>query len=152
MADTTDGTVENSFCTLEDVEIYMRKKIPAGMVDYAKRKMVAASDVLRRLCREEGRDLDKETQDDGLTSRQARDTVAASVAIDLSRSIVSADADNGDNDLSNFKQFTQSAGGYSFTGVWAGHAEDVFFTENQLQNMGIGITTVRKFRDPDVVD
>lgn len=150
MADT-DDIDQVSFCSVNDVELYMRKKLPAGMVDYAKRKMTAASDVLRRLCLLEDRDLDKEVEESPLTMRQARDTVAASVAIDLSRTMVATGNDEEDN-LSNFKQFTQSAGGYSFTGVWAGHAEDVFFTDNQLQNMGIGIATIRRFKDPNAMD
>lgn len=143
---------EVSFCDLTDIEIYLRKKVPADKVDYAKRKMAAASDVLRRLCLLEGKDLDKEVSESALTKRQARDTVAASVAIDLSRTIAAApDSDDG-KDISSFKQFTEAAGGYSFTGIWAGNSEDVFFTTNQLRNMGIGIQTVRKFRDPHVMD
>lgn len=130
-------------CDIDDVEVYLHSSIPADMVDFAKRKIDATSDVLRRLCRNEGWDLDKEMGEDPLTRRQAKETVAVSVAISLKRTIA-ASGDNGE-DMSAFSTFTQSAAGYSFTGTWNGNPEDVFFTANQLHNMGIGLQTIRKF-------
>ncbi len=130
-------------CELDDVEVYLHSKVPASLVEFADRKIGAASDVLRRLCRNEGRDLDKEIEEDDLTGRQAKETVAMVVAIALKRTIAGT-ADNG-QDMSAFTSFTQSAAGYSFTGTWNGNPEDVFFTSNQLQNMGIGLQTIRKY-------
>lgn len=131
-----------SFCTIADVEVYLGVSIPSDMLEYANRKIGAASDVLRRLCRNEGRDLDKEMKTDSLTQRQAKETVAVATAISLKKTIA-AKGDNG-LDLSSFSSFTQSAAGYSFTGSWNGNAEDVFFTQNQLTNMGIGLQTIRR--------
>ena len=47
-----------------------------------------------------------------------------------------------EEDLSSFSTFTQTAGGYSFSGTWAGNSEDVFFTSTQLANLGIGRATI----------
>lgn len=137
-----DDTQSQPLCTLEDVEVYMISSTPSDMVEYAERKIGAASDVLRRLCRNEGRDLDKEISDDSLTRRQARETVAVATAISLKKTIA-AKGDSG-VDMSAFSSFTQTAAGYSFTGSWNGSNEDVFFTQNQLTNMGIGLQTIRR--------
>lgn len=135
-------TQDQALCTIEDVEAYLIASIPSDMVEYANRKIGAASDVLRRLCRNEGRDLDKEIEKDDLTRRQAKETVAVATAISLKKTIA-AKGDSG-LDLSSFSSFTQSAAGYSFTGSWNGNNEDVFFTQNQLTNMGIGLQTIRR--------
>ena len=135
-------TQDQALCTIEDVEAYLIASIPSDMVEYANRKIGAASDVLRRLCRNEGRDLDKEMEKDDLTRRQAKETVAVATAISLKKTIA-AKGDSG-LDLSSFSSFTQSAAGYSFTGSWNGNNEDVFFTQNQLTNMGIGLQTIRR--------
>lgn len=135
-------TQNQALCTIEDVEAYLIASIPSDMVEYANRKIGAASDVLRRLCRNEGRDLDKEMEKDDLTRRQAKETVAVATAISLKKTIA-AKGDSG-LDLSSFSSFTQSAAGYSFTGSWNGNNEDVFFTQNQLTNMGIGLQTIRR--------
>lgn len=135
-------TQDQALCTIEDVEAYLIASIPSDMVEYTNRKIGAASDVLRRLCRNEGRDLDKEMEKDDLTRRQAKETVAVATAISLKKTIA-AKGDSG-LDLSSFSSFTQSAAGYSFTGSWNGNNEDVFFTQNQLTNMGIGLQTIRR--------
>lgn len=135
-------TQNQALCTIEDVEAYLIASIPSDMVEYANRKIGAASDVLRRLCKNEGRDLDKEMEKDDLTRRQAKETVAVATAISLKKTIA-AKGDSG-LDLSSFSSFTQSAAGYSFTGSWNGNNEDVFFTQNQLTNMGIGLQTIRR--------
>lgn len=131
-----------ALCSVEDVEAYLMVSLPGGKVEYAKRKINATSDVLRRLCRNEGWDLDKRIKEDSLTARQAKDTVAAATAISLKKTLAATNDDG--QDLSAFSSFTQSAAGYSFTGSWNGNPEDVFFTQNQLTNMGIGLQAIRR--------
>ena len=131
------------FCELTDVEIYLRQAVPNDQEEYATRKIGAASNVLRRLFRNEGKDADQLAETDPLTKEQLNDTVAASVAIDIKHVMSAAESDN---DLSAFSEFTQAAGGYSFSGKWAGNSEDVFFTSNQLKNLGIGRPTIARFQ------
>ena len=133
-------------CTSDDVEIYLHSDIPIKFADYVQRKIGASGNVLRRLMRDEGRDLDTlidttSPDYDQLTYEQVRDAVAVNVALDVKRVIQN---DSAESDLSSFSQFTQSAGGYSFSGTWAGNAEDVFFTESQLSNLGIGRATISR--------
>lgn len=131
-----------AFCTTEDVEAFLKHPIPSGLEDYEERKRMMASNVLRILMGNENRDADDEYLNDPVMHDMLRDTVAVSVAIDMRREQATLDAGQ---DLSAFSSFTQSAGGYTFTGEWRGSAEDVFFTQNQLRNLGIGRPTIRRF-------
>ena len=131
-------------CTLDDVEIYLHADVPTNLTEYVGRKIGASGNVLRRLMRNEGKNLDtlidEQSLDyDQLTYEQARDAVAVNVALDVKRVI---DNQGSEQDLSSFSQFTQTAGGYSFSGTWAGNSEDVFFTSTQLANLGIGRATI----------
>lgn len=131
-------------CTLDDVELYLHADIPSKLTGYVGRKIGASGNVLRRLMRNEGKDLDalidqKSPDYDQLTYEQARDAVAVNVSLDVKRVI---DNQGSEQDLSSFSQFTQTAGGYSFSGTWAGNSEDVFFTSTQLANLGIGRATI----------
>jgi len=127
---------------LSDVEIYLKHKTPAELETYANRKLAASSNVLRMLFRAEGNDLDEKLVDDELLSSLVNDTVAVNVAIDIRKE----EAKLGEDvDLSAFSQFTQSAAGYSFSGTWQGNPEDVFFTVNQLANLGIGQSAISTF-------
>lgn len=138
----TEATELTPFCILEDTEAFLKHPVPAALEDYEARKRMMASNVLRLLMQNEGRDADKEYEENALMHDMLRDTVAVSVAIDIRRE--QANLDSG-QDLSPFSSFTQSAGGYTFTGEWRGNAEDVFFTSNQLKNLGIGRPTIRRF-------
>lgn len=129
------------FATIEDVEVFLKHSIPAALVEYAERKLSFASNVLRMMARSEGNNWE-DTSDDALLTRMLKDTVAANVAIDVKKEEAKSDEDT---DLSMFKQFTQTAGSYSFSGTWQGSNEDVFFTENQLTNLGIGLSTISAF-------
>lgn len=138
----------DDLCTLEDVETYLRSAVPIKTVEYAERKIGASSDVLRRLFRNDGRDLDEivdptSEEYDALTVRQARDAVAVNVALDLKRVIAN---DGNDTDLDSFSTFTQSVDGISFSGTWQGNSEDVFFTANQLYNIGLSRPTIRRLQ------
>ena len=131
-------------CTLNDVELYLHADVPANLTGYVGRKIGASGNVLRRLMRNEGKDLDAlinptSPDYDQLTYEQARDAVAVNVALDVKRVI---DNQSSEQDLSSFSTFTQTAGGYSFSGTWAGNSEDVFFTSTQLANLGIGRATI----------
>ena len=131
-------------CDLDDVELYLHADVPTNLTGYVGRKIGASGNVLRRLMRNEGKDLDalineKSPDYDQLTYEQARDAVAVNVALDVKRVI---DNQGSEQDLSSFSQFTQTAGGYSFSGTWAGNSEDVFFTSTQLANLGIGRATI----------
>lgn len=133
-------------CTLDDVEVYLHSDVPANLTEYVERKIGASGNVLRRLMRNEGKDLDAlidptSPDYDQLTYEQARDAVAVNVALDVKRVI---ENQSSEQDLSSFSTFTQTAGGYSFSGTWAGNSEDVFFTANQLANLGIGRATISK--------
>lgn len=129
--------------TVEDTEAYLRHKIPVDLVDYEARKRGAASNVLRMMYRNQGDDLDKQVTEDPLTRQMVADIIGVSVAQDVGRKEAMSDSDT---DLSAFKTFTQTAGGYSFTGEWRGNTDDVFFTGNQLKQLGIGRPTIARFR------
>ena len=131
-------------CTLDDVELYLHADVPTNLTGYVERKIGASGNVHRRLMRNEGKNLDTlidETSPDydQLTYEQARDAVAVNVALDVKRVIENKDSEQ---DQSSFSQFTLTAGGYSFSGTWAGNSEDVFFTSTQLANLGIGRATI----------
>ncbi len=133
----------SALATLDDVAKFLKHQVVTGLTDYATAKLHMASNVLRMLYRNEnGTALDDDTADDRLLMELSRDTVAVSVAIDLKRAEANLEQDN---DLSSFSSFTETAGGYSFTGSWNGSEEDVFFTDNQLRNMGIGRSTIGRF-------
>lgn len=128
--------------TLNDVETYLKHKVSAELVEYTERKLSATSNVLRMLYRLEGDNLDDLITTDNLVKTLVNDTVATTVAIDVKKE----EAKLGDDvDLSAFSQFTQSAAGYSFSGTWQGNAEDVFFTTNQLNNLGLRLPTISTF-------
>lgn len=129
--------------TVEDTEAYLRHKIPVDLVDYEARKRGAASNVLRMMYRNQGDDLDKQVEEDPLVHQMVADIIGVSVAQDVGRKEAMSDSDT---DLSAFKTFTQTAGGYSFTGEWRGNTDDVFFTSNQLKQLGIGRPTIARFQ------
>jgi hypothetical protein len=129
--------------TVEDTEAYLRHKVPIDLVDYEERKRGAASNVLRMMYRNQGDDLDKQVTEDPLTRQMVADIIGVSVAQDVSRKESMSDSDT---DLSAFKTFTQTAGGYSFTGEWRGNTDDVFFTNNQLKQLGVGRATIARFQ------
>lgn len=128
--------------TIEDTEAYLRHKIPADLVDYEARKRGAASNVLRMMYRNQGDDLDRQVAEDPLTRQMVADIIGVSVAQDVNRKESMTESDT---DLSAFKTFTQTAGGYSFTGEWRGNTDDVFFTNNQLKQLGVGRATIARF-------
>lgn len=129
--------------TVEDTEAYLRHTIPANLVDYEERKRGAASNVLRMMYRNQGDDLDKQVMEDPLVRQMVADIIGVSVAQDILRKESTTESDT---DLSAFKTFTQSAGGYSFTGEWRGNTDDVFFTNNQLKQLGVGRATIARFQ------
>lgn len=129
--------------TVEDTEAYLRHKVPINLVDYEERKRGAASNVLRMMYRNQGDDLDKQITEDPLTRQMVADIIGVSVAQDVSRKESTSESDT---DLSAFKTFTQTAGGYSFTGEWRGNTDDVFFTSNQLRQLGVGRATIARFQ------
>lgn len=129
--------------TVEDTETYLRHKVPIDLADYEARKRGAASNVLRMMYRNQGDDLDKQAAEDPLTRQMVADIIGVSVAQDVSRKESMSDSDT---DLSAFKTFTQTAGGYSFTGEWRGNTDDVFFTSNQLKQLGVGRATIARFQ------
>ena len=126
--------------TVEDTEAYLRHKVPVNLVDYEERKRGAASNVLRMMYRNQGDDLDEQVNEDPLTRQMVADIIGVSV---VSRKESMSDSDT---DLSAFKTFTQTAGGYSFTGEWRGNTDDVFFTSNQLKQLGVGRATIARFQ------
>jgi len=127
---------------ISDVEVYLKHAVPAALVEFAERKLGASGNVLRLLFRKEGTNLDNEIVEDSLIAALTKDAVAVNVAADVKREESVLDSDV---DLSAFSQFTQTAGGYSFTGEWQGSSEDVFFTQNQLSNLGLGQSTISTF-------
>lgn len=129
--------------TVEDTEAYLRHKVPVDLVDYEERKRGAASNVLRMMYRNQGDDLDKLVTEDPLTRQMVADIIGVSVAQDVNRKESMSESDT---DLSAFKTFTQTAGGYSFTGEWRGNTDDVFFTSNQLKQLGVGRATIARFQ------
>ena len=129
--------------TVEDTEAYLRHTVPVDLVDYEERKRGAASNVLRMMYRNQGDDLDKQVAEDPLTRQMVADIIGVSVAQDVSRKESMSESDT---DLSAFKTFTQMAGGYSFTGEWRGNTDDVFFTNNQLKQLGVGRATIARFQ------
>ena len=129
------------YCTLEDVETFLKHKTPGELVEFAERKIMFASNTLRMMKRHEGNDLDEEAQDPVMKA-MLRDTVASNIADDLRKEESKME---DDTDLSSFNQFTQTVGNVSFSGTFAGSTTDVFFTTNQLRGLGIGLSTISRF-------
>ncbi len=128
---------------IEDTEAFLLHSVPSSLVEYEKRKRNMASNTLRILFANQGDDLDAKCADSPVFAQLVRDTVAVSVAQDVRRKETEQDSDT---DLSSFSSFTQSAGGYTFTGEWRGNTDDVFFTRTQLKNLGVSQSTIGRFK------
>lgn len=128
--------------TIEDTEAFLLHTVPSNLTDYEERKRGMASNTLRQLFAKQGDDLDKMVADSTMFHDLVRDTIAVSVAQDVRRKETEQESDT---DLSSFSSFTQSAGGYTFTGEWRGNTDDVFFTRSQLKNLGVAQCTIGRF-------
>jgi hypothetical protein len=134
-----------ALCTLNDVETELRQSVPNNLVSFAQRHIESTSDVLRMAFRREGKDLDwringddtvvPPIKPDELLKRVARDTVARSVANDVSTRM-NAVGDDG-SDLSAFSQFSEGAGGYTFSGTFAGTQQDIWISDQNLKQLGL---------------
>lgn len=141
-----------ALCAIEDVETELAGvSIPMNLVDFTNRHIEATSDHLRMLYRRDDKDLDLLLDGDAnvvppvagdvLLKRVVRDAVARNVASEVSKKItVSA----GGTDVSSFSQFSEGAGGYTFSGTWAGVQMDIWFSDNQLKALGLNRAIVER--------
>lgn len=126
-------------CSIEDVETELTKPVPNELAAYAEKRIEVTSDDLRIRFRNEGKDLDRildghdDVPPDDLFKRVVSSMVARSVADDLSKKIAFA----GDDDLSSFSQFSEGAGGYTFSGTFAGVQKDIWFSDDSLEKLDL---------------
>lgn len=116
----------SNFATIEDIEI-LHRPLNDTEKTKAEKLLEIVSDLLRNEAINVGKDLDKMIEDNPVLKN-----VAKSVTVDI---IIRAL--NSDSELEAMSQYTQSAGGYTFSGSPLNAGGGIFIKKNELKKLGL---------------